>query len=125
MGQIMINAIFTVLGLAMTAAAVYLGYRIVTYYRSTTGTRRERLLASAKYSETILLQFFYFIGGWFIAVAGFASEAVGLPDVRQFLNDNVGPAVLGCVVAALAVFTMWARLYRMGQRYPAPGPNQG
>lgn len=118
----MIHTIFTVLGLAMTAAVIYISYRIVSYYRSTTGTRRERLLASAKYSETILLQFFAFIGGWFIAIAGFAADAVGLPDVRQFLNDNIGPTVMGGVVAALAVFTMWARLYRMGQRYPAPGP---
>lgn len=116
------HPLFTILGLAMTAASVYLAFRIFTYYRSTTGTRWERLLSSAKYSETILLQFFAFIGGWFIAIAGFAGDAVGMPDVRTFLNDNIGPTVTGAVVAGLAVFTMWARLYRMGDRYPPPGP---
>ena len=98
------------LDVALLALVAFIVYRVVTLYRSTTGTVKERLLATAWGSATMLAGFATTIGSTIMIYSDTVLETLNLPDVQALLKDNVSPKVMGYVVLGTTALIVAGRL---------------
>lgn len=104
----------TILVAALLVGSVYIGYRVYTRYRRTTGTTWERLLATAKGSATIFMQYLVIIGSAAISGISYLAEVVNMPEVRDWIQSSLKPEYVGAALAAIAVVTIASRLRTIG-----------
>jgi hypothetical protein len=83
---------------------------MIRYFILATGTFWQKLLASAKRSVTILIQFFVLLWSWAISGAGMASDVINLPQVREFMNIMLKPVYISGIIACIATLTILARM---------------
>lgn len=96
--------------LVLTFSATYIIIRMVRYFFLATGTFWQRLLATAKRSFTILIQFIVLIWSWVLGGAGMASDVVNLPQVQDFLRIILKPVYMAGIIACIAALTIFARM---------------
>ena len=95
---------------AVAIAIAILIARVIIVYATTSGTVRQRLLATAKGSWTILTQYAVITGS---AIAIFADKLLGilqLPEAQAFMQQRLSPEILGWVTLAIAILTIVARM---------------
>lgn len=96
--------------LVLTFAATYIVVRMVRYFFLATGTFWQRLLATAKRSFTIFIQFIVLLWSWVLGGVGMASDVVNLPQVQDFLRILLKPVYLAGIIAFIAALTIFARM---------------
>lgn len=102
-----------IFGLTGLAVAGYVAYRIATIYRATSGTAWERLRATTKNSATLLLATltagFTALGQGILSM----SDYVGMPEVREAIQEYLTPEVSVGVIAAITALMFVARMRTM------------
>jgi hypothetical protein len=96
--------------LVLTFAVAYIAVRMVKYFFIATGSFWQRLLATAKRSFTILVQFVVLLWSWILGGVGMASDVVNLPQVQDFLRILLKPVYLAGIIACIAALTIFARM---------------
>lgn len=106
----MIAAIGWLIFAVLTAGNGYIIWRIFAYYRSTTGTAWGRLLATAKQSRTIFVQYVVIIGGWALSAFDKIASVAQMPELQDWMKANLTPQLVGTVVAGIGLITIVARV---------------
>lgn len=96
--------------LVLTFASSYIVIRMVRYFFLATGSFWQRLLATAKRSFTIFIQFIVLLWSWILGGAGMASDLVNLPQVQDFLRILLKPVYMAGIIACIAALTIFARM---------------
>lgn len=113
-----------IFGLTGLAVAGYVGYRIATIYRATSGTAWERLLATTKNSATLLVSTLTAaitaLGQGILSM----SDYLGMPEVRDFVQQYFTPEVSVGIIAGVTALTFMARLRTMNSTEAAAPPEQ-
>lgn len=96
--------------LVLTFSAAYIIIRMVRYFFIATGSFWQRLLATAKRSFTVLIQFIVLLWSWVLGGAGMASDLINLPQVQDFLRILLKPVYMAGIIACIAALTIFARM---------------
>jgi hypothetical protein len=100
------------------AVVIYLGVRVALIYNTTSGTRWQRMLATAKQSATVLwLGFVGFVTAAFNGGMELAAMAGASQEVRDAITKFFDVRVASVVIAAVVVVGIVARL-RPGSSKP-------
>lgn len=99
---------------ALTGSVAYIAWRMVSHYRAATGNVAQRLLASAKDSETILVQYAALVWSWVIAASDVLGEIINSQEVKALFTDWK-PEYYAAMVAIIAIITILARVNRAPQ----------
>ncbi|RZN13906.1 hypothetical protein [Bradyrhizobium sp. Leo121] len=105
----------------LTTVALLILYRMVKYYYLAEGSVWDRLLATAKYSATVLWSMIVALGASILAGISYLAEALNLPDVKAWVTMLPAEWV-GFVVAAIMGLTVVSRLRSLPNQ---PNPGQG
>lgn len=103
----MVNLVILI-GLALLV--VFIVGKIVVGYSQATGSPWERLLVSAKNSATVLWSYIVAAAGMILTWADQAAQYFNMPEVQQFLKDNLTPTRLATAMTVIAAVTIVARL---------------
>lgn len=90
-------------------------WHIVVFYRASTGTIKERLLATAKESRTIIVAYATIIGGYALWALDQAAQALQSDSAQQFIRENLDPKYVGAAFMAIGIIVWLARLKGMFQ----------
>ena len=107
----------TIIVLALLGGAGYLVYRLIACYRESSSREafRERILAGAKNSMTILIQYLVIIWSALLGLISYLSDNIlNLPEVQAWVRVAFEPEIVLGVTAVIAVLTMLARLRSLG-----------
>lgn len=102
--------------LALIAGVGFIVGRVIKVYATTTGTRWERLLATAKGSATILQQYVMIIGGAALVAVDKVLDVLNLGETQELIKQSVSPQVMGWVIVGTAMLTIVARLRSLWSR---------
>jgi hypothetical protein len=97
------------LTLLVLAVAGYILVHMGAFYASSTGTPWQRLLATAKNSATIFIQFVGIIGTAILTAVSYLADAVNLPEVKSWMSSLPSEWV-GFAAVAFMVVTIFGRM---------------
>lgn len=99
----------TTIVLILLGIAAYVAYVIVSSYLASSGTVRERLLATSQNSATILWSKFVMLLGFATAGMDFVADLLGMPEVKDMIQSVMKPQYVAVFVVAVAAITILAR----------------
>lgn len=93
---------------ACGAVVIYLGVRVMLIYNTTSGSRWQRLLATAKKSATML--WLGFVTAAFNAAMELAALDAASQEVRDAITQFFGARIASVVIAGIVVVGIVARV---------------
>jgi hypothetical protein len=98
---------------AVVAIVAFVAYRFVGRYRAAEGTTWQKLLHAAEGSATMLSIYASSIGTMLLTFASKAGDALGIPQVREFVESTLqaaGPEYVGGGALVILALIAAARL---------------
>ncbi len=84
--------------------------KLITGYKSATGSPWDRIIASASQSATMLWNYIVAAGGLAVVWATEASQFFDMPQVTDFINKHLSPEGVGTAMTIIAIVGIIARL---------------
>lgn len=99
-----------ILTLAALSVVTFIVARVGAIYVQTTGTFKERLLATGNGSAVILKEYATIIGAGALLLTDKAFEVVSMPEVQAFVREHTTPEVVGYFIMGTSLLGIAARL---------------
>jgi hypothetical protein len=96
-------------------AALYILIRMAIYFATTTGTVWERLLATGKYSATVVWSMIVILGSTILTGVGYLGDALNLPEVKDW-STRLPAEWVGASVAVIMAITVISRMRTLPSR---------
>lgn len=91
---------------------IYIAVHMVRFYRATSGTWKERLLATARSSHNMLVGYAVVLGSAVINGLNTLVSVMQMPEVQAYMQQFLDPKTVGIVLSIIGFVSMIAAIRR-------------